>query len=87
MGNQENVETPAPFGARLKRTLFRLVFGVEVEWGDSVFYTILSLVLLCLLWLMTIEKWFRLSVWFCLVPWAALTVWLWKAYCRQKGGR
>lgn len=85
MSKQEDVGSPVPFGARLKQTLFRLVFGVEVEWGDSIFYTVLSLVLLCLLWLMTVEKWFGLSVWFCLIPWAALTVWLWRAYCRQKG--
>jgi hypothetical protein len=85
MTNTEDDGATAPLGVRLRRMLFRLAFGVEIEWGDSVFYTLLSLVLICLLWLMTLEKWFGVSVWFCLVPWAALTAWLWRCYRRRKG--
>lgn len=86
MNEQRDVGVEASFGVRLKRVLFRLVFGNEIEWGDSFFYSILSLVLIGLLWLMTVEKWFNLSIWFCLIPWAALVVLIWRAYYRQRKG-
>ena len=73
-----------PFWNKFKNAIFRLVFGNEIEWGDSIFYSILSLVLIGLLWLMTVEKWVGLSIWLCLIPWAVLVVLLWKAYFRQK---
>lgn len=84
MKDKHNPNVEISFGVKLKRMLFRLVFGREVEWGDSFFYSILSLVLIGLLWLMTIEKWFGLSIWFCLIPWAVLVVLIWRAYYAQK---
>lgn len=83
MSEHNDIET-ASFWTKLKQVLFRLVFGVEVEWGDSFFYSVLSLVLIGLLWLMTIEKWFGLSIWFCFIPWILLVACIWKAYYRQR---
>ncbi len=84
MNMKDEADLATPLGTRIRRVLFRLVFGVEIEWGDSIFYTVPSLVLIGLLWLMTIEKWFGLSIWLCLIPWLLVVVLLWKAYCRQK---
>lgn len=86
MNNGDDADLENPVRVSFREILFRLVFGNEVEWGDSVFYTCLTLVLLALLWLMTIEKWFGISVWACLIPWGVVVWLIWKAYFRQNRG-
>lgn len=86
MDSNADANGSKPDGVSIKDVLFRFVFGNEVEWGDSIFYSCLTLVLIALLWLMTIEKWFNISVWVSLIPWAVVVYLIWKAYFRQKRG-
>ncbi len=68
-----------PLSKRIIKALYTFVWGPEVEFGDCIFYTILTLVLIGLIWLFTFEK-LGVSIYFCLIPWAALVWAIWKQY-------
>jgi len=75
------------FFRRFGRAVYAFLFGTEIEFGDSIFFTILSLVLLGLLWLMTLEKYFGIPVEFVFIPWAILVFFLWRGYSKSKKAR
>ena len=66
---------------RIKDALYHFVWGQEVELGDCIFYTVLTLVLLGLLWLFTFER-LGISVNYSLFPWVALVFLIWRQYYR-----
>jgi len=69
-------------GSKFKESLFRFVWGPEVELGDCIFYTILTLVLLGLVWLFTFER-IGIHVGFVFIPWAAIVYAIWKQYVKH----
>jgi hypothetical protein len=75
------------FLKRFNRAAYTFIFGTEIELGDSIFFTVLTLVLLGLLWLMTLEKYFGIPVEFVLIPWAVLVFFLWRGYSKSKKAR
>ena len=56
---------------RISRGLHRFIWGPEVEIGDCIFYTILSEILLALIWLFTFER-IGIHVRYSLIPWAGI---------------
>lgn len=68
------------FGKRIMKSLYKFVWGPdEVEFGDCVFYTILTLVLVVLIWLFTFEL-IGIPVEFSLIAWAAIVYAIWHQY-------
>ena len=65
------------------QALYRFVWGPEVELGDCIFYTILTLVLMGLIWLFTFER-IGIHVGFVLIPWAALVYAIWHQYKKTR---
>ena len=53
----------------------------ELEFGDGVFYSIMSLILIGLFWLRYIEKY--LSLWWILVIWIIINFFIIKAVIRK----
>ncbi len=68
-------------GNKFTKSLFRFVWGPEVELGDCIFYTILTLVLMGLVWLFTFER-IGIHVGFVLIPWAGVVYAIWKQYIK-----
>lgn len=59
------------------------IWGPEVEFGDCVFYTILTLVLLGLFWLFTFER-IGIGVEYSLIVWAVLVYFIWRERAKFK---
>ncbi len=53
----------------------------ELEFGDGVFYSIMSLILIGLFWLRYVEKYF--SLWWILVIWIIINFFIIKAVIRK----
>ena len=59
--------------------LHHFVWGPEVEFGDCVFYTVLTEVLLGLVWLFTLER-VGINVRYSFIVWAVLVFLIWREY-------
>ena len=68
--------------SKFGKAMYKLVWGDGTELGDCIFYTIFTLAILTLLWLITIEKWLGLHVGFVLIPWAAVVVLIWREFAK-----
>jgi hypothetical protein len=70
-------------GKKIKEALHNFVWGPQevAEFGDCLFYTILTICLIGLIWLFTFEK-IGIPVEFSLIPWAALVYLIWRQYYR-----
>jgi hypothetical protein len=68
-------------GKKIMEASSRFLWGQEVEFGDCLFYSILSLCLLGLIWLFTFER-IGIPVGFSLIPWALLVWLIWRRYFR-----
>jgi len=68
-------------GSGVKAALYKFVWGQEVEFGDCLFYTILTIVLLGLVWLFTLER-IGVPVEFSVLPWLWLVYLIWREYYR-----
>ncbi len=64
-----------------KGALYRFVWGQEVEFGDCLFYSILTICLIGLVWLFTFEL-IGIPLWVSLIPWAVLVYLIWRQYFR-----
>jgi hypothetical protein len=64
-----------------KGALYHFLWGEEVEFGDCLFYSILSICLLGLLWLFTFEL-IGIPLGFSLIVWAILVCLIWRQYFR-----
>ena len=69
-------------GGRIGRGLHRFIWGPEVELGDCIFYTILTEILLALIWLFTFER-IGIPVQFSLIPWAGIVYLIWREYVKH----
>lgn len=72
---------------QIKDGLFKFFFGEEIEFGDSVFFTISSLILITLFWLAIIEKYLHISVWGALIVWGLVVTLIWRGYAKYKKRR
>ncbi len=72
---------------RIKDRAFKFFFGEEIEFGDSVFFTISSLILITLFWLAIIEKYLHISVWGAPIVWGIVTTFIWRGYAKYKKRR
>ncbi|MBI9108852.1 MAG: hypothetical protein JEZ04_19070 [Spirochaetales bacterium] len=68
------------------KALYKFIWGQEVELGDCVFYTILSEILLALLWLFTFER-IGISVEFSLIVWVVIVFLIWREYIKTRPGK
>ena len=66
-------------GRRIKASLYKFIWGPEVELGDCIFYTVLTLVLIGLVWLFTFER-IGISIYFSFIPWFLIVYLIWKQY-------
>ena len=66
-------------GKKIKAAMYKFIWGQEVELGDCIFYTVLTLVLIGLIWLFTFER-IGLPLYFSLLPWAYIVYLIWKEY-------
>ncbi len=62
--------------------LHKFIWGPRVEFGDCVFYTILTEILLGLIWLFTLER-IGIGVEFSLIPWVGIVFLIWREYFRH----
>ena len=53
----------------------------ELEIGDGIFYSIISLILIGLFWLRYVEKYF--SLWWIIVIWIIINLFIFKAIIRK----
>jgi len=72
---------PTNGNGRGKGGLYRFIWGEEVEFGDCLFYSILTIVLLGLIWLFTFER-IGIPVAYSLIPWVAIVMLIWRQYFR-----
>jgi len=72
---------------RIKDGVFKFFFGEEIEFGDSVFFTISSLILITLFWLAVIEKYLHISVWGALIAWGIVIALIWRGYAKYRKRR
>lgn len=71
---------------RFTKAMYRFVWGEGAEFGDCLFYTILTLCLIGWIWLFTFEL-IGISVWFSLIPWLAVVYLIWREYYRCNPNR
>jgi hypothetical protein len=67
----------------LGKALYKFVWGQEVELGDCVFYTILSEILLALIWLFTLER-IGIGVELSPIVWAVIVFFIWREYIKTR---
>ena len=65
--------------SKFGKAMYKFVWGEGAEFGDCLFYTILTLCLLGLIWLFTMEL-IGIRVQFCLIPWVVLVYLIWREY-------
>lgn len=68
--------------SKFGKAMYKLVWGEGTELGDCIFYTIFTLAILTLIWLVTFEKWFGFHIGFVLIPWAAVVVLIWREFTK-----
>lgn len=73
--------------SKFGKAMWKFVWGSEVELGDCIFYTVFTLVMIGLIWLFTIEKWFGIHVEFSLIVWLLVAYGIWKQYFKQRRAR
>ncbi|MDR3123362.1 MAG: hypothetical protein LBU16_06240 [Treponema sp.] len=76
----------AKAGSKFGRVMYKFIWGEGAEFGDCLFYSILTLCLLGLIWLFTFEL-LGISVYFCLIPWVVLVYLIWREYYRRNPER
>lgn len=70
--------------SKFGKVMWKFVWGEDVEFGDCIFYTVFTYVMIGIIWLFTIEKWFGISVWFSLIVWLFVTYLIWKQYWKMR---
>lgn len=72
--------------SKFGKAMYKFIWGEGAEFGDCLFYTILTLCLLSLIWLFTFEL-LGIKVEFCLIPWVFIVFLIWKEYYTSNPNR
>ena len=65
--------------SKFGKAMYKFVWGEGAEFGDCIFYTVLTLCLLGIIWLFTLEL-LGIKIYFCLIPWVILVYLIWREF-------